>query len=354
LACNYRLAMADFSSRAGHQIPKPKDWQEFQRGCVVLFQAELADPNALEYGRNGQKQNGIDILGRRNGDRDHLVGVQCRLIEKPMLRSEMLDDCRAALKIKAGLKELIFATSCPRDAKATDAVVDVERQLRAEGHDLAVSLYSWTDLELKIACHPDAYDYFLPSPVVPHAAPTASRPASIDGQLRAITARNYFIPEITRIVIEQTKALERLTTNFSAASVKKPEHAGQQLLTLDQMALMKPPPFRLYPNAPQFADLAPDDAALLTEFYDALDGITSTIDRWILEALPMDVNAFNVMMQMVEENLARGEVLVERFCPDRLINAKYLSWGTVLARVQVIRSRTKEALHRHLARHNAL
>jgi hypothetical protein len=346
--------MVDFSSRAGHQIPKPKDWQMFQRGCVLLFRAELADPNALEYGRNGQKQNGIDILGRRNGVPDYFVGIQCRLIEKPMTKDEILDDCRAALMIKAGLKELIFATSCPRDVRATNEAIDVERELRAEGHDLTVILYSWPDIEMKIAQHPVAYDYFSPGPGMPPAAPAVSQPGSIDGQLRAITARNHFVPELTRIVIEQTKALERLTHNFTAASVKKPETAGQQLLTLEQMVLMKPPPSRLYPNAPQFSDLSPDDAALLTEFYDGLDGISSTIDRWILEAIPMDVNSFNVMMQMVEENLARGEELVARFCPDRLINAKYLSWGTVLARVQLIRSRTKDALHRHLARHNAL
>jgi cellulose synthase operon protein C len=47
-----------FSVLAAQEIPRPKDWQDFQRGCVVLFQAELKDPHAQEYGRHGQKQPG--------------------------------------------------------------------------------------------------------------------------------------------------------------------------------------------------------------------------------------------------------------------------------------------------------
>jgi hypothetical protein len=56
----------DFSIRAAQEIPKPKDWQALQRGCVILFQAELQDPDTQEYGRNGQEQRGIDVLRRRN------------------------------------------------------------------------------------------------------------------------------------------------------------------------------------------------------------------------------------------------------------------------------------------------
>jgi hypothetical protein len=169
-----------------------------------------------------------------------------------------------------------------------------------------------------------------------------------------VKARNYFIPELARIVAQQTEALERLTTNFSAASVKKPEQAGGQLLTLEQMVLMKPPRSRLYPNAPQFSALSSEDGASLAEFYDALEHIADRIDRWIQERVPMDGNAFNVIMQEVHQNLEKGAAIVERFCPDRLLNSKYPVWGTLLDRVRLIMSRTDAALNRHLARQNAL
>jgi len=165
----------DFSLRAAREIPKPKDWQVLQRGCVILFQADLRDPHAQEYGRNGQEQRGIDVLGRRNGDPDHFVGVQCRHIKAPMKKAKILKDCREALTIKAGLKEIIFATTCPSDTKATDAAIEVERELRAEGHDLKVVVYSWSDLELMIAQHSTAYNYFFPSAVASSAVQSSVR-----------------------------------------------------------------------------------------------------------------------------------------------------------------------------------
>jgi len=112
-----------FSVTAAQEIPRPKNWQDFQRGCVVLFQAELKDPHAQEYGRHGQKQRGIDILGRRNGDPNHFVGIQCRRYVEPLKKADILKDCRDALAIKAGVKEIIFATTCPSDTKATDAAL---------------------------------------------------------------------------------------------------------------------------------------------------------------------------------------------------------------------------------------
>ncbi len=81
------------NARLSHEIPKPKDWQAFQRNCALLFQAELNDPNAQEYGRGGQKQRGIDILGRRNADPNHFVGVQCRHVTKPLKEATILKDC---------------------------------------------------------------------------------------------------------------------------------------------------------------------------------------------------------------------------------------------------------------------
>lgn len=111
--------------RLAHDIVKPKDWGAFQRNCVVLFREELRDPNAKEYGRNGQDQGGIDILGHRDPVR--AVGVQCRLIQKSLKRAKLLADCRAALALSFGLKEIIFATTAPNDTKAEQAAKAVKR-----------------------------------------------------------------------------------------------------------------------------------------------------------------------------------------------------------------------------------
>lgn len=169
-------ASVPLTARLAHEIPKPKDWQAFQRGCVLLFRAELGDPNAQEYGRGGQDQGGIDVPRRRGPDPEHYVGVQCRLIAKPLKEAKILSDCRAALELKAGLKEIIFATSAPDDTGATNAAIAVERTLRTEGHDLKVVVYGWGALQTLIALHEAAYNAFFPSAVATSAAQPATAP----------------------------------------------------------------------------------------------------------------------------------------------------------------------------------
>ncbi len=154
------------STRASYDVPKPKNWQDFQRKCVELYREELQDPHAMEYGRPGQEQNGIDILGRRNGHPDHYVGVQCRRVEKPLKEKKILADCRSALTIKAGLKEIIFATTAPDDKNATDAAVAIEKTLRAEGHDVLVVLYGWEALQARISRHANVLAFWNPAAYV--------------------------------------------------------------------------------------------------------------------------------------------------------------------------------------------
>ena len=169
-------------ARLAHEIPKPKDWQAFQRGCVILFREELGDPNTQEYGRGGQNQRGIDVLGRRGGQYEWHVGIQCRLVVKPLSQKTILEDCRAALKLKAELKELIFATSAPDDTGATDAALAVEQILRAEGHQLSITVYGWRALQTLIALREPAYNAFFPAAVSTSAPQSTQEPTSLSSE----------------------------------------------------------------------------------------------------------------------------------------------------------------------------
>jgi tetratricopeptide (TPR) repeat protein len=151
------------SARLANEILKPRDPYTFQRNCVVLFREELGDPNAKEYGRNGQNQGGIDILGYRGGDPARAVGVQCRNIQKSLKQSTILKDCRSALALEFGLREIIFATTAPDDTKADQAAKSVERILREEGHDITVHVYGWGQLQTLISLHDGAYNVFMPA-----------------------------------------------------------------------------------------------------------------------------------------------------------------------------------------------
>lgn len=100
-----------------------------------------------------------------------------------MPKAKILADCREALTLKAGLKEIIFATTCPSDRGMTDAAVEIESELRNEGHDLRVVVLSWSDLELKISQYQAALAFFFPAAV---ASSSTQSPIKIDND--SITA----------------------------------------------------------------------------------------------------------------------------------------------------------------------
>lgn len=151
--------------RLAHEIPKPKDWQSFQRACVVLYREELSDPHTQEYGRSGQDQRGIDILGRRDCNPNHPVAVQCRKVENPLKKAKIESDCRRALELEPGLKEIIFATTAQDDTHATDAAKEVENALVSDGFAVRIVIYGWGQLQTVIALHEVAYNVFQPSSV---------------------------------------------------------------------------------------------------------------------------------------------------------------------------------------------
>jgi len=49
-----------------YNIPPLKSWKEFQKMVCELFREIWQDPLAQEYGREGQEQDGIDIIGIRS------------------------------------------------------------------------------------------------------------------------------------------------------------------------------------------------------------------------------------------------------------------------------------------------
>jgi hypothetical protein len=57
-------------------LPKPKNWEDFERSVRVLFECFLNDPNTQLHGRQGQSQHGVDVYGQR--ENNQWVGIQCK------------------------------------------------------------------------------------------------------------------------------------------------------------------------------------------------------------------------------------------------------------------------------------
>src|SRR5262249_2693605 len=70
------VSLRQMVTPATSHLDPPKSWDELEDICADLFGREWQDNNTTRYGRQGQRQNGVDIYGRPG--RKKYAGVQCK------------------------------------------------------------------------------------------------------------------------------------------------------------------------------------------------------------------------------------------------------------------------------------
>lgn len=151
------------SSLSGTSLPKPKDWQAFERSIRELFQFLLNDPYTNLHGRNGQPQSGVDVWGTRKSD-GKLIGVQCKKSDNAITEKELKDEFTKAKSFTPPLDEFILVTTAPRDAKIQKAARRLTRQLATTQRPILVAAWGWEDIEDRAAAAPpQAWQAFDPT-----------------------------------------------------------------------------------------------------------------------------------------------------------------------------------------------
>ena len=141
---------------ATSHLDPPKSWEELEEICADLFSREWKDNNATRYGRQGQRQNGVDIYGRP--DREKYAAVQCKGRSKwppdPLTIKDIDAEVTKAKRFTPKLAEYIIATVDPNDK----AVQDYARKL-TERHSrtglFSVHVVAWPELNRRLTQHPD-------------------------------------------------------------------------------------------------------------------------------------------------------------------------------------------------------
>jgi hypothetical protein len=115
---------------SGSQLPQPKNWDEFEEMCADLFSEEWGDRNATRYGRQGQRQHGVDVYGRPQGA---WAAVQCkgrrRWPPRRLTTKDIDKEVAEALSFRPNLTEFTIATTAP-----DDAALHEHARLLTEGH----------------------------------------------------------------------------------------------------------------------------------------------------------------------------------------------------------------------------
>lgn len=152
------------------EIPKPKDWQAFERHCRLLFEHSLADPGAQNNGRTGQPQHGVDIFGKRGGGNGPQVGVQCKGKDGgyggEVTEVELKAEVEKSKKFEPALIEFILVTTAPDDGKIQKAARLLEQHVRSKGRDLSIQVWGWGRLQQEINRFPEAVMAFHPDATI--------------------------------------------------------------------------------------------------------------------------------------------------------------------------------------------
>lgn len=146
------------------QTSPPSNWQKFESLCRDLWREIWNDPNTQKNGREGQKQNGVDIFGRPNKG-ILFAGIQCKWkkndLNKNITEKEVKEEVQKAKNFVPRLSEFIIATTGSKDAKIEELARIITQEHEKE-NIFSVHIWSWDDIKERLDDFPDVRDKYYP------------------------------------------------------------------------------------------------------------------------------------------------------------------------------------------------
>ncbi|MBT0667414.1 hypothetical protein HT136_03415 [Novosphingobium profundi] len=150
--------------QSSNVIGIPESSEVFEDRCATLFQHYFNDAGVKGVATSGADQQGIDLIGHRDGDPRRPVAVQCKLKKRndPLSVQEARSDIVRALAIEPQLAE-IYVVTTGNDTLALDNLVTQLRQEQADlGRSVEIHIWGWNELQRRIRQYPQALHAFDP------------------------------------------------------------------------------------------------------------------------------------------------------------------------------------------------
>lgn len=150
--------------QAQTQIHKPSNWQDFETLCMKLWGRiwDCAD-TIKKNGRAGQKQHGVDILGKKKGE-NLFSAIQCKgkddYTNSKLTKKEIDAEIEKAHHYDGKLIRFIIATTANKDAEIEEYVMEKNIEHCSKGL-FEVYLFSWEDIVDRLTEHKDVYQWYL-------------------------------------------------------------------------------------------------------------------------------------------------------------------------------------------------
>lgn len=158
-------------------LPKPTDWDAFERIVCSVAQIRFDNPDFTLHGRKGQAQDGVDIYGRGNSGK--FVGLQCKNTTKGISNALISKEVALAEKFEPPLGKLYIATSAETDASNQDFVRRMSEERLAQGK-FEVHILFWREICDELGRDPPRMRLHFP---FLDALPVLKRPSSHDQDL---------------------------------------------------------------------------------------------------------------------------------------------------------------------------
>ncbi|WP_158939778.1 hypothetical protein [Burkholderia sp. S171] len=142
------------TSPASIDIPKPLDWQHFERLARAVF-SEAKHAGFARFGREGQRQSGIDVIGHLSDGT--LVAVQCKGRTSSLgkrLTEKNIDDAIAEAETYSGKLDEFFIVTTANDEVALQQYVIQLSSARQAAGEFSVSLWGWQSMSDQIRSCP--------------------------------------------------------------------------------------------------------------------------------------------------------------------------------------------------------
>ncbi len=307
------------------QIRKPTDEQVFERCNEVLWRCVLNDPTAQIYGRRGQRQHGVDILGYRDGDPEQPVGIQCKLRGegRTLGEDEVRKEVEKALTFERPLTEYIVATTAADDVRLQNLASELYAEIKeSHGRKLKIRVFGWDSLQREIRRHPKAEKAFDRSYTV-HIDRMQQRIEDLHEKIdtRTITkfvvSDNLAAPRATQVGLSEAAILlgyKHLLNAIRAILHTNPDAARRSLLEL------QPRPDEDVPNHIRF-EVATDIATCHFELGDEQEAATAFIAAWELSPDDPKAIANKAFGFLIREDWQSLKVFAERKLSENPNNA---------------------------------
>jgi len=146
-------------------LRRPVNWQDFE-SLVKKLWGEIWDcPDIRKNGRSGNKQDGVDVYGIPNGEKQY-YGIQCKgkdeYTNKQFTEKEIEEEIEKAKKFQPPLKKLYLTTTAVKNSKIEEFVRKKNVEHLEKGL-FGVEIYSWEDIVELIDENKRTYDWYVKS-----------------------------------------------------------------------------------------------------------------------------------------------------------------------------------------------